>query len=67
MALDIQKIYEMCPSRSKTSSCEEMINLDRLREKLFQLKNTNEDLTKILLERQQHENNDITPPRTMHK
>ena len=67
MKSEMQKIYETCPSCSKSSNCKNMVKLDGLNEKLHQLETTNEDLTEILMELHQDIPHEIILPRTMHK
>ena len=67
MALNIQKIYEICQNCSKTKNCKYIIELDRLNEKLLLLTDTNKYLTAILLELQQDKPNKINLPRTIYE
>ena len=67
MKSDIQKIYDTCPNRSKSSNSKDMVKVDRLNEKLYQLETRNEDLTGILMELHQNIPHEIIPPSTMHK
>ena len=48
---EIQKIYETCPNRSKSSNCKDLVKLDQLNKNLYQLETINEDSTEILMER----------------
>ena len=50
MKLDIQRIHQTCPNRSKSKNCKYMLKFDRLNEKLCQLETTNEGLLGILIE-----------------